>query len=254
MRSELPKWSDSSVSECESTATFESGLGTSYDTSLVKPVEVSYVLVGSEHDNIRCNSQETGSRIKRMLLFFRQKYANTAVPPSRAYGPPPPPLPTAHASSTPSAADLLPLADGRKPDHGLDPGNVSANHCLRPRLDCPAAGRELGGLETQQEEEADPEEEGIEAVLGGGQGGGSRGRSGRGEAEEAGQGDEEEGGDAGAEAEEEAEPPLPQALAETYPSSSVFRGRDLWVDPARGVHEEPLRHAGTGDGQGREQD
>ena len=81
MRSELPKWSDSSVSECESTATFESGLGTSYDTSLVKPVEVSYVLVGSEHDNIRCNSQETGSRIKRMLLFFRQKYANTAVPP-----------------------------------------------------------------------------------------------------------------------------------------------------------------------------
>ena len=246
--------------------TFESGLGTSYDTSLVKPIEVSYVLIESDSDNIRCNSQETGSRIKRMLLFFRQKevcqhrhasHHPHRHPPSRVYGPPPPPLPTAHASSTPSAADLLPLADGRKPDHGLDPGNVlwgSANHCLRPQLDCPAGGRELGGLETQQEEEDDSEEEGIEAVLGGGQGGGSRGRSGRGEAEEAGQGDEKEGGDAGAEAEEEAEPPLPQALAETYPSSSVFRGRDLWVDPARRVHEEPLRHAETGDGQGREQD
>ena len=61
--------------------TFESGLGTSYDTSLVKPIEVSYVLIESDSDNIRCNSQETGSRIKRMLLFFRQKYANTAVPP-----------------------------------------------------------------------------------------------------------------------------------------------------------------------------
>ena len=65
--------------------TFESGLGTSYDTSLVKPIEVSYVLIESDSDNIRCNSQETGSRIKRMLLFFRQKYANiipTAILPA----------------------------------------------------------------------------------------------------------------------------------------------------------------------------
>ena len=41
MRTELPKWSDSSMSECDSTLTFESELGTSYDTSLAKPIEVS---------------------------------------------------------------------------------------------------------------------------------------------------------------------------------------------------------------------
>ena len=52
MRTSLPRWSDSSTSECESTSMFESELSSTYDTSLVKPIEVSNICCAVYDDGV----------------------------------------------------------------------------------------------------------------------------------------------------------------------------------------------------------